>query len=62
MMLEHIEDNILPNYDVDRMYLATATTNEAMQSAAVNGGFQCINKVEDDRENGIGTYVYMKTV
>lgn len=62
MMLEHIEDNILPNYDVDRMYLATATTNEAMQSAAVNGGFQCINKVEDDRDNGIGTYVYMKTV
>lgn len=62
MMLEYVEDNIFPNYNVDRMYLATATTNEAMQSAAVNGGFQCINRVENDREDGVGTYVYMKLV
>jgi GNAT superfamily N-acetyltransferase len=59
-MLEYVENNVFPRYDVDRMYLATATTNEAMQSAATKGGFQCINKIEDDRKNGVGTYIYMK--
>lgn len=62
MMLDYVEDNVVPRYDVDRMYLATATTNEAMQSAAVNGGFQCVNEIEDDREDGVGTYVYMRMV
>lgn len=59
-MLKYVESNIFPKYDVDRMYLATATTNTAMQSAAVKGGFQCINEIEDDRDNGVGTYIYMK--
>ena len=62
MMLEHVEYNILPNYDVDRTYLATATTNRKMQSAAVNGGFECISEIKNDRKSGVGTYVYMKMV
>lgn len=59
-MLKCVEERIFPRYDVDRMYLATATTNNAMQSAAIKEGFQCINTISDDRKDGVGTYIYMK--
>jgi len=59
-MFTYAEENILPDYDMDRIYLATAGTNDTLQHVAEKEGLELINIVENDRDNNIDTYIYVK--
>lgn len=61
-MFTYAEENILPKYNVDRIYLATAGTNNTLQNVAEKSGLKLVNIVENDRDNNVDTYVYMKKI
>jgi len=60
-MLNYVENNILPKYDLNRLYLTTAETNKAMKLTAEKANFELVSIIEGDRSNGqIDSHIYMK--
>lgn len=59
-MFSHVEKEILPDYNVDRLYLATTSKNRSMQKTAESHGFKEVSRVENERGEGIDTVIYCK--
>lgn len=61
-MYDYVINNILPNYDVDRLYLATSSENNTMQNVVEKNGFEKMAVDENDRGDGIHTLVYCNII
>lgn len=61
-MYDYVRKEIAPDYNVNRIYLATSENNDTMQSTAEKVGFNKINTVKNDRgvDNETDTLIYMK--
>lgn len=59
-MFEYVENQILPNYSVKRIYLATSSKNTEMQSAVESKGFIKSAVIEDERGEGVDSILYFK--
>lgn len=59
-MFNYVVENILPEYDVNRVYLATTSENIEMQNAMDSMGFQLGNRIKNERGEGIDGLIYFK--
>lgn len=57
-MYEYVKDNLVEEYDVDWLYLATTSENEEMQKAMEKKGFEKVSVEKNERGDGIHALIY----
>lgn len=57
-MFDYVKENIVSDYNVDRLYIATSSENDAMRYLVNEVGFNLATRIKNERGDGVDSLLY----